>query len=376
MVGDCFIGKDIGLVGRGQMSDRMMLVYAGKGSSHSWTWLADLFESAGIADVRFPDSKGFTEGLDPSVSKVLVSGGDGMMIADSIGSHGFAHLKGFIHRGGGYIGICAGAYLPLHSSIPPLDQFNISTTKIENIDCTTPTPGTSPRVAVNYGSCSIIHPVRGEVTIANDNAQLIAPIYGGPIFMEPDRDRVLFRYSGFTSSTEFQMDAPRTRELVIGRPAVIESVHGKGRLLLLGPHLEHPKYRDANKAFLELTEGTDHGIREGVPKAEGEPAASLVRSISNLRIAVLGLENRAFLVGNKLWDGSRFLELIAAIEKRSGFMDNRLADDIAHDLTQVRDYLVRSPSGAGDDSLEGPDLLVEAARKCIDGHFALMRNSR
>ena len=355
----------------------MTLVYAGKGSSHSWTWLADLFESRGILDVRFADSEGFTETLNSTASRVIISGGDGFMIADAIGSHGFAHLKGFIHRGGGYVGVCAGAYLPLHSSIAPFDEFNLSGTKIENIDCAGPPANVSPRVAVAYGNCSIYHPVRGEVAVEQNGRQLLAPIYGGPIFREPDKDRVLFRYTGFTGATEFQIDESLARTIILGKPACVESGHGKGRLLLFGPHLEHPKYREANEAFLRLL-----GVKTISDNPKELPLTGqarneiLEKSVSDLKVAVLGLENRSFTVGNKLWDGSRFLELITAIEKRSGWLDDKLTEDISSKLDMMRELLIRSPGESVTDSLEGPDLLVEATRLCVDGHFAFMRKNR
>jgi len=359
------------------MAERFMLVYAGEGSSHSWTWLADLFESRNMFDVRFVDSKGFSEGLDATFSMVIVSGGDGFKIAGSIGNHGFAHLKGFIHKGGGYLGICAGAYLPLHSSLPPFDQFNVSSTKIENIDCTRPAPGTSPRTAVSYGRCSIFHPVRGEVEVELDGRSVLAPIYGGPIFKEPDRDHVLLRYSRFTDSTEFQYDKSLAQSMMLGHPAGIESVHGKGRLLLFGPHLEHPKYPEANRIFLDLVGDYRRKIEGSAKTDELAPKASgLSRSIGDLKVAVLGLENRSFLVGRKLWDGSRLLELIAAIEKRAETVDDSTSSALEAKLDVVRESLVSSDSGEFADSLDGPELLVEAARVCVDNHFSVMRENR
>jgi glutamine amidotransferase-like uncharacterized protein len=355
----------------------MTLVYAGSGSSHSWAWLADLFELCNILDVRFTDSKSFTENLGSGVSRVIISGGDGFMIADSIGPHGFAHLKGFIHRGGEYVGICAGAYLPLPSSIPPFNHFNLSRTRIHNIELSNPSPDSSPRLSVSYGSCSVFHPVRGEVAVDYEGRHLLAPIFGGPIFMEPEGETVLFRYLNFTASTEFQTDASRARLIMLGKPGGIESVHGKGRLVLLGPHLEHPRYRDANEVFLDLLQ-----LRPAETKTRKstEPERidhqALAKTISDLKVSVLGLENRSFLIGNKLWDGSRFLELIAAIEKRVDSLDENQAISVGSKLDQMRELLIRSPDASIMDPGEGPDLLVEAARLCVDSHFAALRENR
>jgi glutamine amidotransferase-like uncharacterized protein len=330
-----------------------------------------------IYDVRFSDSQGFTEDLGSGVSRVVISGGDGLKIASSIGPHGFAHLKGFIHRGGGYVGICAGAYLPLHSSIAPFDQFNLSNTKIENIDCAELPPGTSPRLAVRYGSCSVIHPVRGEVAIESNGKRMLAPIYGGPIFREPERDEPIIRFSGFSGLTEYQTDEARAREMMLGKPAGVRSMHGKGELVLLGPHLEHPRYLEANEVFLGLLKANDRPSEPPV-RSEAKPVVieDLAKSIGDLKVAILGLENRSFLVGNKLWDGSRFLELIGAIEKRAQTVDSGLAEEVSGMLGRARESLVGSPEGAFDDSVEGTDMLIDAARMCVENHFAVMRKNR
>jgi Biotin-protein ligase, N terminal len=359
------------------MAESNSLVYAGTGSSHSWTWLADLFESRGIYDVRFSDSQGFTEYLGSGIPRVIVSGGDGFKIATSIGPHGFAHLKGYLHRGGAYVGICAGAYLPLHSSIPPFDEFNLSDTKIENIDCSVPAPGTSPRIAVPYGSCSVVHPIRGEVELDLGGNRLLAPLFGGPIFRQPGRDKVVMSYSGFTRSTDFRLSQDRARSLVLGRPAGIRTTHGKGELLLLGPHLEHPRYRESNEAFLKIV-GIESKAQRPDALSKAGPAGdeALAKGIADLKVAVLGLENRSFLVGNKVWDGSRFLELVIAIEKRAHSMDEASASAVLEMLDRVREALISSADGYPEDAVEGPELLVEAARICVDKHFALMRENR
>jgi glutamine amidotransferase-like uncharacterized protein len=359
------------------MSDETTLVYAGRGSSHSWTWLADLFESRNILDVRFTDSRVFAESLASGVSRVIISGGDGFMIADSIGLHGFAHLKGFIHRGGEYVGMCAGAYLPLPSSIPPFNQFNLSHTKINNIEFSSSSSGSSPRLSVSYGSCSVIHPVRGEIAVDYQGKRLLAPIFGGPIFREPEREMVLLRYSDFTPSTEFQTDTDRAQSIMLGRPGGIESVHGKGRLVLLGPHLEHPRYREANDVFLDLLHMKSAEPYAGVgPESDGVGRQILAGSIADLKVSVLGLENRSFLVGKKLWDGSRFLELIAAIEKRVDSLNESEANSVRSKLDQMREILIRSPDASIGDPGEGPELLVDAARLCVDSHFAALRENR
>jgi len=360
------------------MERRSVVVYAGRGSSHSWTWLADLFEAQGFTDIRFVDMAAFREQLTDEIRAMIISGGDGLGIASVIGSHGFSHMKGFVHRGGNYIGICAGAYLPLPSSIDPFDKFNLSSTKIENIDCESRSnEEASPRKAVRYGNCSIIHPVRGELELESGQAVLRAPLYGGPIFKEPAKDEVIVRYRNLTGDTELQVDRGRASSMIIGKPAVIRSRHGHGELLLFGPHLEHPRYPVANSLFLKLI-----GVQGGAPStpvaesSEGPGNKFMERAIVDLKVAILGLENRSFLVGNKLWDGGRFLELVNAIERRSYTADSSLADEVTNSLMRVRAEILKAKPESLLYADEGPERLVEATRLVVDNHFKVLRESR
>ena len=353
------------------------IVYAGRGSSHSWTWLADLFESNGVLSVRFLDSQEFISSLASERAKVaIVSGGDGFEIADALKGRGFRSLKDFIVNGGMFVGICAGAYLPLPSSVEPFSGFNISTTKIENIRCEARSGSApNPRESVPYGSCSIVHPIRGPVVIEDGSLKpIVAPLYGGPVFKEPKKDTVMMRYKSFTPETEFQFDRTMVEAMMINRPAVIRVAHGDGTLVLFGPHLEHHRYPQANSLFLRLLglAGSEKPGRNVMDAPQGSMLRELRRSISDLKVAVLGLENRSFTVGHKAWDGSRLLEIVSAIEKRGWTLSDARSKLVASDLGRVRDLLVGMKVGVESDADETTSLLVEAARTCVDNHFTVL----
>jgi glutamine amidotransferase-like uncharacterized protein len=345
------------------------VVFAGKGSSHSWTWMADFLERMGYYDARFLDAKGFADSLRHETEIAVVSGGDGYAIAESLRGPGFSRLKDFIINGGLYIGICAGAYLPLPSRFEPFNEFNISTTKIENIDCSARRSEGNPRVSVRYGSCSIVHPVRGEVDISSDGSRIRAPLHGGPVFKEPDADEVLLRYVGFGGDAEYQVDQDVAEAMVIGRPAAIQCRYGDGRLMLFGPHLEHPDYPIANRVLQRML-----GLAQSKPKPpeSGEIPVALARTIADLKVAALGLEGRNFLVGKKVWDAGRFLELVKAIEKRAWYLDPRDAEFIQSDLSVARGILLRAEAGAESDIDQATALLLESARVCVDSHFRFL----
>ena len=198
-----------------------IVVYAGQGSSHSWTWLADLFGAVGMYDVDFVDERDMRGVSRDYCRTVIVSGGDAYMMARSLSNGQFRAVEQFVRDGGLYVGICAGAYLPLPSSVPPLNEFNPSTTKIENIVAEFHHGSDdSERVATSYCDRTIVHPVRGEILL-DLGGELVAPLYGGPIFHEPSVDEVAFRYSGFTERSQFNFGLETAAEMIVGRPAAI-----------------------------------------------------------------------------------------------------------------------------------------------------------
>ncbi len=355
------------------MRSGKVLVYAGKGSSHSWVWMADLLESEGVFDTEFVDANRLVSALDEDSSLVIISGGDGFEIASSLSTHGFAAIEGHVRNGGRYFGTCAGAYLPLPSRVEPFDRFNLSTTRIRNLALPPDeSVESSPRTGVRYGSCSIVHPVRGDVVVAGGTHSFTAPIFGGPVFQEPGSDRVEFRYSSFTEKTSFQADRGRAEAMMLGAPAVVSVVVGDGTMILAGPHLEHPGYPEANSVFVDLS-GVHRGRIDGTRARVRMRDGAVDRSLADLKVAILGMERESFLVGAKLWDGGRLLELVQAIDKRKDIMDRDTVQAVVSLLEDAReDILTLGPHRAAD-SDSAPARLIEAARLCVNSYFETMK---
>ena len=356
------------------MTSRPVVVYAGRGSSHSWTWLADLLETHGAFDARFVGEDSICEVVAEGASLVIVSGGDGFEIASALAPRGFAAVEEYVRAGGSYFGVCAGAYLPLPSRLEPFDKFNLSSTRIRNLTAQgDDVVDESPRTGVRYGSCRIVHPVRGEVELGDGHRRFTAPVYGGPVFQEPEEDTALLRYSSFTTRTLFQMDEDSAKGMVLGAPAVVSTRVGDGMMILAGPHLEHPRYPEANQEFLKIS-GVPVGKGHGIPMTRSDRHDSVVRrSLSDLKVAVLGMERESFLVGAKVWDAGRMLELASAVEKRSGSLDADTAQAVSSLLDEAREDLLSAGPRRAAYTDSAPSRLVEAARSCVDCHFRAMK---
>lgn len=346
----------------------MIAVYAGRGSSHSWTWFARMCSSLGVGDVRFVSETDVSAMDGRDVDLLVVSGGDGFEIASSIGVRGLERMRDFVAGGGSYAGMCAGAYLALPSSMEPFLHFNISRTRLKNIsDRIDLLEQENPRVSVRYGSCAIFHPVRGEVSVARGSEMIEAPVFGGPVFREPEQDDVLLRYVGFTGSSSFQVDRPTAESLVIGSPAAVKTSYGKGTAFLFGPHLEHPGYPRANAVLADMLGLRPGKRRHAEPK--GDVPQRLRRSLADLKVAVLGLENASFVVGSKLWDGGRLLELADAIEGWAPALGTDQFLEVAALVEGVSAGIRSSGPGPHLMADSAPYDLVEAARLCANSHF-------
>jgi glutamine amidotransferase-like uncharacterized protein len=308
-------------------------IYVGAGTSHSWTWFADIFERNGIYSVRFLDEDDFTEECFDHIDVLLVSGGDTFAIAEGLGSSGAEQLKHFIAAGGVYIGSCAGAYLPLKSSLEPLNQFNFITSRITNLTRNLPVPRKmAEKFCTEYGCQYIFHPVREAVMVkvvdgfscAGD--EIPVPLYGGPAMTASDDIDVLGVYSGFTRETEFLVDAELAEQTLIGKVAIARKHFGSGAFYLFGPHFEHPHYAAANRIVFEAI--CSGRIKQKSTRTAHDPSAGpgcnkrqlqkLRSEISNARIVALALERMPsqWLIGKKVYDPEKIRVFLEAIWSR------------------------------------------------------------
>jgi len=295
-----------------------LLVYTGPGSSNSWIWMADFLEGHGFLGSRFVADPGEVLSA-PAGSTLIVPGGDTFRIAEAFGESGLAALKGKISGGMGYVGICAGAYLPLKSSIAPLSSFNLLPARISNISSGLPAGIADPeKHSVRYGCSYVFHPARGPVKLSGDR-DLIAPIYGGPFLAPSGGEKVHLTFSGVTDGTELLVGRECYDRIASGKAACIEGRHGRGRVLAIAPHLEHPDYPQANDYLRDLLLEMPQGERPERLRAEGCADLKEVRGVvADLRVLASALDARTWKIGVKYWESDKLLFYIDAIRKRIG----------------------------------------------------------
>jgi glutamine amidotransferase-like uncharacterized protein len=315
-------------------------IYVGEGASHSWTWFADIFDQRGIYSVRFIDEAAIADGALDAIDVLFISGGDTFAIAEGLGSTGAAQLEAFILQGGVYIGSCAGAYLPLKSSIYPLNQFNLVTSRITNLTKNLPAPKQmAEKFCTEYGCRYVFHPVREEVRVkiaggfSCAGKEMRVPLYGGPAMTASDDIEVLAYYTGFTDKTEFLVDREVAEQTLIGNVAIARKRLGQGVIYLLGPHFEHPHYPSANSIIYEAMLDGYAELRlqpDSAAFAFDEPGIAnknLMRAfkseISNGRIVALALERKQlqWLIGKKVYDPEKIRVFLEAVWSRISVID-------------------------------------------------------
>ena len=302
-------------------------IYTGSGASHSWLWFVELLDRMGFYHVHFVDERDVLANALEPLNVLLMSGGDTFAIAEGLGAEGAAKLRSFIEGGGLYIGSCAGAYLPLRSSMDFLNHFNFIDVKISNI---------SRRLSElerylfqkvgcsSYGCDFVFHVVREDVLLemvngfqADGKKEIIAPLYGGPSMLPSEDIEVIATYKGFTRKTKFLVDEAFAEKTLIGNIAVAKKSMGKGRLYIFGPHFEHPHYPSCNVFLTEIIRKEQSGELHPMQKdfsedpqnrikgeALGELLKDLKRELSNARITALGMSDFSisWLIGNKYYD--------------------------------------------------------------------------
>ena len=206
----------------------------------SVTALSCMFRWMGLAVVLVDAEDINQRGLN-GLDLVCVPGGDMYEYSQSLGQAGIDRIREFVSNGGGYIGVCGGAYFAgerVYWRGNPLPMASLSLFEGESrgpYDEIVPYPGYGmAQILLGYG-----HPIlEGE----GRSTQIL--YYWGPALLPDDEGTVdvLGRYA------------------TIQEPAMIALEYGQGRVFLVGTHpeIEEDSDRDGTDFADELDdEGTD-----------------------------------------------------------------------------------------------------------------------
>ncbi len=307
-------------------------IYTGSGASHSWLWFVEILDRMGFYHVHFVDEKDILSNALEAMDVLLMSGGDTFAIAEGLGTEGSDKLRSFIEGGGLYIGTCAGAYLPLRSSMNFLNQFNFIDVNISNISrrlSETERSSFQKYACSSYGCDFIFHVVREDVALRMMNGyqtdgkrEMVAPLFGGPSMLPSEDIEPIATYQGFTEKTKFLVEEGLAERTLIGNIAVAKKSMGKGHLYIFGPHFEHPDYPWCNHFLADLIRKNQNGRPHTIQKdfsgnpIKGEALRALLkdlkRELSNSRIMASGMNDVSthWLIGNKYYEPEKIIVFI------------------------------------------------------------------
>lgn len=172
---------------------------------------------------------------------IVFSGGSGSAQAKSLGEEGRERVREFVRDGGGYVGICAGAYLACSNFSWGLGILNASTVSNKWMR------GSGfVEQEVTVDGQPILGPVQGVFKVRYNNGPIIKP--GDRADIPAYRPLALFRTEVAKNGTP--------AGIMVNSPAQAIGEYGKGRVFISSPHPEN-------------TPGLEHLIPRGILWAAG-----------------------------------------------------------------------------------------------------------
>ena len=220
-------------------------IYEGPGSGGSGidNVEARALQLAGASVTRLTPAEVGETDLSGRFDIIVFSGGSGSRQGNSIGEAGRANVREFVRNGGGYLGVCAGAYLACTNyewSLGILDARTVSSKWRRGqafLD-----------LQLDSAGKEIFGPVNQTFKVRYNN---------GPILMPSGRDDI----PDYTSVSTFLTEIAKNDSPVgiqVGSPSMAIGTFGKGRVFVSSPHPEN-------------TPGLEHIIPRAILWAVGGP---------------------------------------------------------------------------------------------------------
>jgi len=194
-----------------------------------------LYKSYGVSPISFDNSKKILENnkdinlsilsssdirngkIDKNKIDVMVfMGGSGSQQGKDLKESGRAIVKDFVSKGGGYFGVCGGSYLALQGA----EEFN----KLAIV------------AGENYGDYWQ-RGIGNALIKTNDGGEVVLHYENGPVFERMKIDGISpYVELGLFESDFYKPSKGTQKGEMPGRPAIIGSKYGKGKIILFSPN--------------------------------------------------------------------------------------------------------------------------------------------
>lgn len=210
------------------------------GCAHTKTIRVGLFKDAGATGKGVPrvteilgktddikvthlTGKEIASGALTNFDVVMFTGGSASKQAASLGDKGREEIRQFVRAGGGYIGICAGAYLACSGFDWGVGVLNAKTV--------------SPKWARGDGQVEIEMTPKGTALTTLPAGKREVLYANGPIIQPDDKKDI----SAYETLAFFRTELAKNgspKGAMINSPAMVRGTYGKGRVLSSSPHPE------------------------------------------------------------------------------------------------------------------------------------------
>lgn len=196
--------NDAGAIGKGVPNTRAILTSAG-------------------CTVTIFTAEDLAHGVLEKQDVIVFTGGSGSKEAASLGDAGRETVRKFVENGGGYLGICAGAYLACSKfswSLGLLDAQTVSQKWRRGMG--------DVQIALTPEGQRLSTLPAEEQTVFYDNGPIIMP--AGRIDLKPYETLAFFRTELAENGTP--------AGIMVHSPAIVRGQFGKGRVIISSPHPE------------------------------------------------------------------------------------------------------------------------------------------
>lgn len=175
----------------------------------------NLFATKGILYVISDDITQLTNDYDV----LIVPGGTARLYQKHLGEQGAASIRDFVTNGGGYMGLCAGAYLGSMNDVTDTKNIGI---------------GLLPVRYCLYGCDANI---RANITLNDLKTDVVyKTIYhNGAVYQF---DQLSTNVTTLATIVNTDSSNPKYHEFLVNKATIITGTFGKGHVILCGPHIE------------------------------------------------------------------------------------------------------------------------------------------
>ena len=208
-------------------------IYSGKGVvAGSLTTIKNIINTEGY-DVQELDIQSIRNRKLSDYDLIVVPGGLSNEMAEALGSDGREAIRQFVRSGGGYIGICAGAYLASSTFERFLCLVNVKTNHYQEY---MPRIGMQEQRQLGGGSADMSFSPEGQNLFSQEEYGAIDYI-NGPIFIDAGR----LDLPPFLTLATYQSDIYQyyfQQGTMPNTPAIVAGQFGNGSVILFSSHPE------------------------------------------------------------------------------------------------------------------------------------------